>query len=154
MRNNKKVSEAENKYFEILWYVRHTLGKDRWLEQYQNSEKQELQDIAKRAVENANRIEVDYAEDPEFIMIKEGLSKDHFKKFKKSLHYTKCQPLTLFLEGEAPTTTLTMDIEELFEDHNFIYNQGWEDGYYRGVIDGKLSALRWVLGEEWDFLDT
>lgn len=114
MRNNKKVSEAENKYFEILWYIRHTLGKDRWLEKYQNSEKQELRDIAKRAVENANRIEINYAEDPEFIMIKEGLSKDY----------------------------------------NFIYNQNWEDGYYRGVIDGKLSALRWVLGEEWDFLDT
>ncbi len=150
MRNNKKVSEAENKYFEILWYIRHTLGKYRWLEKYQNSERQELRDIAKKAIENANRIEADYAEDPEFIMIKEGLSKDHFKELKKSLHYTKY----LSPEEETPTTTLTMNIEELFTDHNFIYDQGWEDGYYRGVIDGKLSALRWVLGEDWDFLDT
>lgn len=23
-----------------------------------------------------------------------------------------------------------------------------------GMISGKLSALRWILGEEWDFLDT
>lgn len=23
-----------------------------------------------------------------------------------------------------------------------------------GMINGKLSALRWVMGDEWDFLDT
>jgi len=23
-----------------------------------------------------------------------------------------------------------------------------------GMINGKLSALRWVIGDEWDFLDT
>jgi len=23
-----------------------------------------------------------------------------------------------------------------------------------GMINGKLSALRWALGDEWDFLDT
>ena len=23
-----------------------------------------------------------------------------------------------------------------------------------GMINGKLSAIRWVLGEDWDFLDT
>jgi hypothetical protein len=30
------------------------------------------------------------------------------------------------------------------------HDEAWEYGY----VSGKLSALRWVLGSEWDFLDT
>jgi hypothetical protein len=30
------------------------------------------------------------------------------------------------------------------------HDEAWEYGY----ISGKLATLRWVLGSEWDFLDT
>jgi len=31
---------------------------------------------------------------------------------------------------------------------------GHDEAWQYGFINGKLSALRWVLGSEWDFLDT
>jgi len=31
---------------------------------------------------------------------------------------------------------------------------GHDEAWQYGFISGKLSALRWVLGSEWDFLDT
>lgn len=41
-------------------------------------------------------------------------------------------------------------MEEKYGDRLFQH----EDNFEWGMINGKLSALRWVFGDEWDMLDT
>jgi Restriction endonuclease len=43
---------------------------------------------------------------------------------------------------------------ERIRQQYFTDNVGPWDDFEWGMVNGKLSALRWVLGDEWDFLDT
>jgi hypothetical protein len=43
---------------------------------------------------------------------------------------------------------------ERTENEVGLENRGPWDDFERGMLNGKLSALRWISGSEWDFLDT
>ena len=50
--------------------------------------------------------------------------------------------------------TLKGAVESALQVKNKYDNVGpWSD-FEWGMVNGKLSALRWVLGDEWDMLDT
>lgn len=50
--------------------------------------------------------------------------------------------------------TKAKDAAKRTEDEVGLGNLGPWDDFEWGMLNGKLSALRWILGEEWDFLDT
>ena len=54
----------------------------------------------------------------------------------------------------APTTAITPNNNRKVEARYGKENFGPYSDFEWGMINGKLSALRWVLGDEWDFLDT
>jgi hypothetical protein len=94
-RNESEIVEAEQEYFDKVWYVRSVVNAD---EDIPNLP----EEIRKTMLANRTRIEGQYGRDELCKMIGGG------------------------------------------------HDEAWEYGY----ASGKLAALRWVLGDDWDFLDT
>jgi Restriction endonuclease len=46
-------------------------------------------------------------------------------------------------------TSAAQAIRDRYDEESLVVND-----FEWGMVNGKLSALRWVLGDEWDFLDT
>jgi hypothetical protein len=54
----------------------------------------------------------------------------------------------------APVSRTAEKARERIRQQYGADNVGPWDDFEWGMVNGKLSALRWVLGDEWDFLDT
>jgi hypothetical protein len=57
-------------------------------------------------------------------------------------------------EQMPDTETYDKIIENMKRITKELGYSGVKDDFEWGMINGKLSALRWVLGDEWDDLDT
>ena len=67
---------------------------------------------------------------------------------------------TIFVEGKKGKPVLVPrhevgagNVERIIDKYG-VKNLVPENDFECGMLNGKLSALRWVLGSEWDFLDT
>ncbi|MGO4613343.1 hypothetical protein AB4305_04145 [Nocardia sp. 2YAB30] len=82
--------------------------------------------------------------------------KEMFDKvwYKRSMRYDR----ELIAEGKTAELEkherVARQGRKRIEETYGLENIGPYDAFELGMLNGKLSALRWVLGDEWDFLDT
>lgn len=95
-------------------------------------------------------------------------------EFSKKVWYYRCH-LTMREEIKNGELKLVKKWKPEYSGKNFIAEKNWEkckqvarkiekkygkknlgpyDDFDWGMINGKLSAIRWMLGEDWDQLDT
>jgi hypothetical protein len=68
----------------------------------------------------------------------------------------KLTPLLLVVENMVAEGLLSLIVPRVKRVERELGQENigpWSD-FEWGMINGKLSALRWVLGDEWDMLDT
>ncbi len=101
--------------------------------------------------------ETDFQEEPRRLA---EISEAEQEMFDRVWHHRSLQrEYRLLNEGRAEEVERTVEIaragrERVEAKYTEPGQLGPHTNFELGMLNGKLSALRWVLGAEWDFLDT
>ncbi len=82
--------------------------------------------------------------------VKEIEEKVWYERHRMLMNQQKLSGSTLSEDILAKAEAAARRIEEAYGKEHL----GLCSDFEWGMLNGKLSALRWVLGDEWDFLDT
>lgn len=108
----------------------------------------------KQEQENNTLQATDFEDDPDAVFKVQVRQKEEiYKEMDKLIDqvwYNRCWKTLSKKEKTEKVLQAAKNVEEKYG----IQNLGpWTD-FEWGMINGKLSALRWVLGDDWDMLDT